>query len=221
MSAQYPTSKLRFRRGAFLQATGDDAAEFWPDAIAAVLAEGVEAGSLIDFGESGRIAEERGLDLESVPVAEGLHLPAFYDVHFHWVQDAVRLEPKDSLLDWLQERVFPEEARYGDPAFADREAKAFWRRVHSYGTVGGFCYSSSHDLALDAALSAAPKGFRIGNALMSANCPEPLRQADPAASVNRGIRLGNCRYAVSPRFAPMVDPDSLGAAARLAAANRS
>ncbi|MGF1483310.1 MAG: amidohydrolase family protein [Opitutales bacterium] len=147
-----------------------------------------------------------------------LLMPGFFDTHFHWVQDSVREAPKSSLLYWLDNYTFPVEQQFADPEFAGAQAGVFWKRILSVGTLGGACYSSVHPQATAIALEHARGHFRVGNALMSMNCPEALRM--DSAELLRGAqalheRFGD-RYIVSPRFAPMTDPELMRQACALA-----
>lgn len=149
---------------------------------------------------------------------DSLILPAFYDLHFHWVQDRVRLKPKASLLQWLEEQTFPEEARFANPDHAESAAREFWNQPAARGIVGGLVYSSIHDTALEAAMRHAGSGFRVGNVLMTRHVPPGLTQTTASAirSVETGLARCGERYVVSPRFAPVTDPETLRAVARLA-----
>lgn len=206
-------------RGSFLQAVNDTDAQYIKDGLALVSAEGETSGRIIALGASDEIAAAYGLDLSEIPAADGLWLPAFYDLHFHWVQDAVREMPKTSLLEWLEQYTFPTEAKFADPDFAEAEAQRFWKRIVSVGTIGGLCYSSIHETALEAAMRHAPENFRIGNVLMTMNCPDYLQQteADAISSVRRCAERFEGRYVASPRFAPTTAPAVMRASAEAAA----
>ena len=176
------------------------------------------AGRILDLGPAADLARRHGLDLAAIPQEPGLFLPAFYDPHFHWVQDHVRALPKTSLIEWLTTYTFPAEAKFADPEFAAAEAAVFWQRIVQTGTIGGLCYSSIHETALDAAMACAPEDFRIGNVLMTMNCPDTLCQTEAEAirSVQACAERYGERYVCSPRFAPTTAPDVMRAAAQAA-----
>jgi len=205
-------------RGRFLQALNDHKALYISDGLALVGAEGESKGKLLALGPAEAIAAEYSLDLNAIPFESGLYLPAFYDLHFHWVQDSVREMPKTSLLEWLAQYTFPTEAKFADPEFAEQAASVFWKRILSVGTIGGLCYSSIHETALEAALRHAPENFRIGNVLMTMNCPDYLQQteAEAIASVERCAERFADRYVASPRFAPTTGPEVMAASAAAA-----
>jgi len=205
-------------RSPILRSLSDHAAEFIADGLILTEGEGVDAGRILAVGDAGVLAGTHGIDLTKVEKGSGLLLPAFFDTHFHWVQDDVREMPKASLIEWLQMYTFPEEAKYGCRDFAQAKADYFWKRILAVGTVGGLCYSSIHEVALEVAMEAAPEDFKIGNVLMTMNCPESVRQTPSAAiaSVKAGAQLYGDRYLCSPRFAPTTLPDVMKASALVA-----
>jgi len=208
-------------RGAVIQSRSDDRADFLDDGLILVRADGPEAGRIAAVGPVDAVAASHALERGDLPEPEGLYLPAFFDTHFHWVQDEVRAMPKLSLIEWLNRYTFPEEARFGDAGFAIERARVFWKRILGLGTIGGLCYSSIHLVALEAAMEYAPEDFRIGNVLMTMECPDFLRQEEAEA-----IRLVHAcaerygdRYICTPRFAPTTAPEVMRASAEAARAN--
>ena len=210
--------KMKFFRGNFLQSINDQDACLLVDGIVAVAVDGQSSGRVVAMGPATEIADTYELDLASLPKQAGLYLPAFYDLHFHWVQDDVREMPKASLLEWLEKYTFPTEAKYADRGYAREKAEYFWKRILSVGTIGGLCYSSIHEIALEEALRVAPEHFSIGNVLMTMHCPEALTQTidEALASVETCAAKYGARYAASPRFAPTTAPEVLEASARVA-----
>lgn len=209
--------ELRVVRGRILNPISDTGCELFGDGM--IVGRRVSEEWLIEScGDSTEIAAQYGWDLESIPANEGTILPPFFDSHFHWVQDDVREMPKTSLLEWLERYTFPEEARFSDPDYSEVKASYFWKRILATGTIGGFCYSSIHTTALDAAMKHAPETFRIGGALMTMNCPGFLRQTSDEAieAVAEGAQKYGERYCVTPRFAPTTHPSVMSVAAKLA-----
>lgn len=210
---------FRVYRGAAVRSSSDTVSEYLKDALFLISTESDTAGKIVAAGPTAEIAAREGLPLDSIEKSEGLLLPAFFDTHFHWVQDDVREMPKTSLIEWLEQFTFPEEAKYGDREFAKAKAAFFWQRILSVGTVGGLCYSSIHEVALVEALAVAPADFRIGNVLMTMNCPDAIRQTEAEAirSVEACASRWGERYVCSPRFAPTTAPSVLEASAVTAA----
>ncbi|MEM8866931.1 MAG: amidohydrolase family protein [Verrucomicrobiota bacterium] len=210
----HSVSTSRLIRGAFLQATSDTDFEFLIDGIAVLAAD----GKLLELGLAATVAASHNIDLASLKKFDGLILPALYDMHFHWVQDDVREMPKESLLEWLNKYTFPTEAKFGEKDYATAKAAFFWKRILATGTIGGLCYSSIHEVALEEALEVAPEGFAIGNVLMTMECPDYIQQTEAEAieSVQRSARRFGSRYIASPRFAPTTAPAVMEAAAEAA-----
>jgi guanine deaminase len=211
-------------RGALIQAVSDTQADYIPDGLVLVDSNQGREGCIIAIGPVESVVTAYRLDPESLPASENanggkdLWLPAFFDTHFHWVQDAVREMPKYSLIEWLNTITFPEEAKYADAAYAEKKAASFWERILSLGTVGGLCYSSIHETALEAAFRHAPEDFYIGDVLMTMECPDYLQQgeAEAIAGLQRCAGRFGSRYVASPRFAPTAAPAVMRAAAEVA-----
>lgn len=142
-----------------------------------------------------------------VDYSHHLILPAFFDVHFHWVQDDVREMPKANLLKWLENYTFPAERKFANKVYSKRKAKAFFQRLINVGTLGGACYSSIHEHALHDAMREVTGDFIIGNVLMTMNSPKYLTQSSKEAiELTRKLsRKYKHRYALTPRFALATD----------------
>lgn len=212
---------LKVVRGQLLNPLSDTACSYYQDGL--IVAKESSGDWLIEeIGEAATIAGKRGWDLADIAPVSGSILPPFYDTHFHWVQDEVRDMPKTSLLEWLEAYTFPEEARFADPDYAEAKAKSFWSNIMATGTVGGLCFSSVHQTALDAAMKYAPEGFHIGSSLMTTNCPESLRQSEAEAieAIRYGTDAFGKRFVVSPRFAPTTPPSVMREGARVAEQNQ-
>lgn len=217
----YPasSSSLEFYRGSVLRSLSDSTCEYFEDALIVTQKNGEKAGLIVAIGEAREVAKEFKLDLSTLKKNADLLMPAFFDTHFHWVQDDVRQMPKVSLIEWLERYTFPEEAKYSDRKFSSVKAKRFWERILSVGTIGGLCYSSIHEVALEEAFKHAPDDFYVGNVLMTMNCPEEIRQSPhtACASVDNCAKRYKGRYVCSPRFAPTTCPEAMQASALAAA----
>lgn len=148
-------------------------------------------------------------------------IPAFFDLHFHWVQDDVREMPKANLLEWLKLYTFPTEKKFEEKKYALNKAKSFFKKLTQVGTLGGGCYSSVHEHAVDYAMKNAIGDFIIGNVLMTMNSPDFLTQTKEQAivSVNNLLNKYGSKYAVTPRFAISTDPETMRESATLAKKN--
>ena len=145
-------------------------------------------------------------------------LPGFYDMHFHWVQDDVREMPKDSLLGWLEKYTFPTEMKFADKKYTQKRAEEFFHKLVEHGTLGGACYSSIHEHAVDAAMKRAQGHFVIGNVLMNMNSPKELTQTeDQSLKITKNlIRKHGAKHAFTPRFAITTTPKVMLEGAKLA-----
>lgn len=150
-------------------------------------------------------------------------IPAFFDMHFHWVQDDVRQMPKDNLLTWLKNYTWPYEAKFKNKNYAKKKAKLFFKRLAQTGTLGGACYSSLHGNALENAMNEVKGDFVIGNVLMTMNSPEYLSQSKSEAIslVKKYATKYKHRYAMTPRFAITTHMDVMQEGSRLAKKNKS
>ncbi len=160
------------------------------------------------MAQKGEVIDRRGL----------LALPGLFDLHFHWVQDHVCLMPKDSLLTWLKNYTWPMERKFSNVAFAKKEVSRFQEKLLSVGTLGGASYGSIHGHTVGLALNKFLGHFVVGNVLMTMNCPPYLCQLENEALVltQKLAQRHRERYAVTPRFAPTVDPLTMTKVASMA-----
>lgn len=207
-------------RGAFLSPIDPGGAEAYEDGF-------------VRIGPDGRIAESGPWSAEldparAVDVAPALLLPAFVDAHVHLPQLDVRARYGESLLGWLDRHVYPAEAAFADPGFAERIAERFFSGLAAAGTGTAGVFATVHADATDRAFAAAERsGLRavIGKVLMDRGAPpallEPAREGIRAtlalAERWEGAGGGRLHVAVTPRFAPACSPDLLAAAGAAAA----
>jgi len=81
-------------------------------------------GRILAVGEA---SELRRAHPEAVVIdhGSGLILPGFVDAHAHYPQTAIIASWGKRLIDWLETYTFPEEARFGDPAYARAQAGSY------------------------------------------------------------------------------------------------
>ena len=154
----------------------------------------------------------------TVDFGHSVIMPGFYDMHFHWVQDDVREMPKDSLLGWLEKYTFPTEMKFADKAYAKARADKFFKKLINHGTIGGACYSSIHEGAVEAAMKNAKGHFVIGNVLMNMNSPEALTQSenDSLKLTQKLIKKFGTRHCFTPRFAITTTPKVMKEGSKMA-----
>ncbi len=165
-----------------------------------------------------RVMSQKNLPLKKINRRGLIAFPGFVDTHFHWVQDDVRLMPKDSLMTWLQEYTWPYEEKFQSKTYTKERAKSFAKELLAVGTLGGLCYGSLHQHSVEIALEEFKGEFVLGNVLMTMNSPESLQQTvDEAMEINSFLskKYGK-RYALTPRFAPTTHPEVMAHGADLA-----
>jgi guanine deaminase len=142
-----------------------------------------------------------------------LIIPGLTDLHTHAPQYGFRALGMDmELLEWLETRTFPEEARYGDPAYA-RRAYTLLVEELKRGPNTRFCFFATvhapATLLLMDLLEESGLACFAGKVNMDRNCPENLREsgAETSLSATRDWlkRCGNYRNVrpiLTPRFVP-------------------
>lgn len=159
-------------------------------------------------GESATVHDYRG----------HLVLPGFVDCHLHYPQAGVIASYGRQLLDWLNDYVFPAEARFADASEAERSAAFVVDRLIAHGTTTASVFATVHPHSVDAFFAAAEaRGLRMlcGKVLMDRNCPPDLRDtaaggmADSLRLIERWHGRGRLRYSLTPRFAPTSSPEQL------------
>ena len=212
--------------GAILNPIDDKKCEFFQDG-ALVIREKVQKGEknwiVAALGNLKTVSALYKDYDEVIDLRGQVIMPGFFDMHFHWVQDDVREMPKDNLLTWLDKYTFPAEKKFENKAYAKEKAKSFFDSLLKTGTIGGACYSSIHEHALNYAFAYAKGDYIIGNVLMTMNSPEFLTQKK-----SKAVKLANklsdkykTRYALTPRFAIATDPETMRETARVAKKNKS
>ena len=157
---------------------------------------------------------------------DGLLIPGFIDSHMHYPQTDVIGSHGRQLLDWLNDHVFPAEARFADPGHASVTANVCLDEMLRNGTTTALVFGTVHRQSVDAFFEAAEQRHMrmiCGKVLMDRNCPENLRDTvetgdrDSRALIQRWHGQGRLHYAITPRFAPTSTGPQLVRAGRLAA----
>lgn len=154
-------------------------------------------------------------------------LPGFIDAHCHATQWDRRGIDGLTLFDWHEKVVYPAEARFENPDFAESMAEAFTSGVIALGTTTVAAFGSPFPKSVDRAFSVfARRGLRavFGMMLNDVNCPAPLcQQTDAALDQSRelgakwhGAQNGRLSYAFSPRMPICCSESMMRGAAALA-----
>jgi guanine deaminase len=206
-------------RGALWTPTAGGEPRFLPDAILVVDSKGAI-----------ELVEPFARDRFTGPVLDlrpALIMPGLCDSHLHYPQTRIIGRAAGELLPWLEEVVFPEEARFQDESYAGVVARELVGHALSVGTTTMGVYSSSSPRATAILLEAlALSGLRAvaGLTLMDQNAPSAICLArEPAIDACRqlierfhGHDRDRLRFAVTPRFALSCSKELLAAAGDLA-----
>lgn len=146
--------------------------------------------------------------------------PGFIDAHLHLPQiDSVGCDGL-TLLEWLDQVIFPAETRWADEAFAERQAKSAYARLLRAGTLGFAGYLTSHFESYAAVVRAGhamPLRAVVGQVMMDRHAPQELL----GHRLTRLARSERARVetSVNPRFAVSCSDEQLRQASKRAAAS--
>ncbi|MFO7690163.1 MAG: amidohydrolase family protein [Cryobacterium sp.] len=167
----------------------------------------------------------------ALPVTDthgGFILPGFVDTHLHYPQTyATDSFGGGQLLEWLENSIFPAEARLRDPAFAAQTARDFTRQRIAAGTTSALVFGSAYPHAQDALFEETRRaGLRVvsGRGIQTVGSPaaQPLLTGETealelaAAEIDRWHAVDTqdpatalLQVALVPRFSLSVTPRTL------------
>lgn len=138
--------------------------------------------------------------------------PGFVDAHAHYPQTGIIASWGLRLIDWLNTYTFPEEARFGDPAYATEIAERWLDLILASGTSTAASFCTIHPESVEALFTAATqRGMRMvaGKTCMDRDTtPTNLRDTaqsaydDSARLIADWHGKGRITYAITPRFSP-------------------
>lgn len=137
-------------------------------------------------------------------------LPGLIDTHVHYPQIPVIGAMGLRLLEWLDRRTLPAEARLADLGYARAQARLFLRQLARNGTTTALVFGAHQPAAMAVFFEeAAASGLRItaGLALGDRGLTEALYTTperayrESLALAKRWHGVGRLRYAITPRFA--------------------
>jgi guanine deaminase len=148
-------------------------------------------------------------DAEEDAIPGAIVVPGMVDTHVHFPQVAIIGAMGLRLLEWLQTRTLPEEARLADETVARETAQRFLRRLLANGTTTALVFGSHFPRAQEIFFEEAEaSGLRITSGLVVSDrellpelhvTPEEAHAASEAL-MRRWHGRGHLRYAVTPRF---------------------
>ncbi len=178
--------------------------------------------------QDGRIAEvgtaERLLSrYPAIPrhdYGDDLILAGFIDPHAHYPQTAIIASWGRRLMDWLNTYTFPEEARFGDRAYASEIAGFYLDRLLANGTTTVCSFCTTHPESVESLFAEAEhRGMRVlaGKTCMDRNAPSFL--CDSAARaydeskelIQKWHGRARLSYVITPRFVPTSTAEQLAA----------
>ncbi|WP_028066239.1 guanine deaminase [Solirubrobacter soli] len=167
-----------------------------------------ENGTITDVGDFQHV-KARNPDARVEDRSGCIALPGFVDTHVHFPQIPVIGAMGLQLLDWLDQRTLPEEARMADASYAQTAAARFVRLLAANGTTSALVFGSHFPEAQNALFEAADRrGLRIASGLVVSDRnlrPDLEVDAETAYANSRTLmdrwhNRGRLRYAVTPRF---------------------
>ncbi len=196
--------------------TGD-----WRDAVDFDSAGGVvvEGERVIAVG-NGAALRKAHPDVTVTDYGDAVISAGFVDAHMHYPQTGMIASWGKQLIDWLNTYTFPEEARFGDRAYADEMAGRTLDLAVAHGTTTLSSFCTIHSESVDAFFEAAAAhnmAVFAGKTCMDRNAPENLYDSaqsaydDSKALLERWHGKGRAQYAITPRFSPTSTPDQLAA----------
>ncbi|MEG1847156.1 MAG: amidohydrolase family protein [Lachnospiraceae bacterium] len=152
--------------------------------------------------------------LKVVDYTDKLIIPGLSDLHTHAPQYAFRgLGMDHELLQWLELKTFPEEAKYADIEYAQKAYEIFADDMKTGATTRAAIFATIHVdstiLLMDLLEKTGIRAY-VGKVNMDRNAPEYLLETDAEQSIQNTLRwLERCegRYErihpiITPRFIP-------------------
>jgi guanine deaminase len=136
-------------------------------------------------------------------------LPGFVDTHVHYPQVPIIGAMGLRLLEWLETRTLPEEAKLADTNYARQQAKTFLKLLAKNGTTTALVFGAHFASAMRVFFEEAEgSGLRVtaGLVLGDRHLKDELHTT-PERAFRESLELaktwhnkGRLRYAVTPRF---------------------
>lgn len=178
----------------------------------------VEQGYLVCVdGRSAGVYRELPTEYAAFPLTDygdRMIVPGLTDLHLHAPQYSFRGLGMDlELLEWLNTRTFPEEAKYKDREYAKKAYSIFAENMKRSATTRACMFATLHREATEVLMDLMEEtGLKtmVGKVNMDRNCPEFLAEESAQASAEdtrawlediKG-RYQNTAPILTPRFIP-------------------
>ncbi len=212
---------LQLLLGQTLGFSGNPLLRDWTDVVQFDSAGGVlVAGARIVAVGDGAVLRAAHPQAAVTDYGDALISAGFVDAHMHYPQTAMIASWGKQLIDWLNSYTFPEEARFGDAAYAAEVAGRTCDLALTHGTTTLTSFCTIHPTSVDAFFeAAAARNMAViaGKTCMDRNAPDNLRDSaqsaydDSKALLEKWHETGRAHYAITPRFSPTSTPDQLTA----------
>ncbi len=166
----------------------------------------IENGRFVSFSDHAVPSDEE------YDFSDDIIIPGLSDTHLHAPQYQFSgLYMDKSLLEWLNEHTFPEEAKYKDMEYAEKAYSIFLSALNKSPTTRLSCFASIHEQSsflLASMLDDAGYSGYVGKVNMDRNSPPDLTEdteesiKSTLSFIRRTEKLKNIRAAVTPRFVP-------------------
>lgn len=179
----------------------------------------IRNGKIIDIGTADLVLPSPASD-ECIDYGDKLLVAGFVDAHVHYPQTAIIASWGKRLIDWLNSYTFPEEMRFGDAAYARKQANSYLDLAVAHGTTSFATYTTIHPESVEAIFDAAKSrnmAVVAGKTCMDRNAPLGLCDTaqsayeDSKCLIEKWHGKGRCHYAITPRFSPTSTEEQLQA----------
>jgi guanine deaminase len=193
----------------------------WADCVNFDSAGGVlvENGRITATGNGTALRVDHA-DAVVTDYGDALISAGFVDAHMHYPQTGMIASWGKQLIDWLNTYTFPEEARFGDRAYADDVASRTLDLALAHGTTTLTSFCTIHPESADAFFeAAAARNMAViaGKTCMDRNAPDNLLDTaqsaydDSKSLLEKWHGKGRATFAITPRFSPTSTPNQLAA----------
>lgn len=184
----------------------------------------IRDGRIRAVGDYNAIRKQLPDEVEIRHYPGSILLPGFIDAHIHYPQVEIIGSYGTQLLEWLNKYTFPTEAKFRDPAHAERIAEFFIAELQRNGTTAASVFCTSAPGSVDAIFAAAQADNMLllaGVMMMDSHAPAAILDTaqssydDSKALIERWHNRGRSLYSVTPRFALTSSPQQLELAGAL------